>query len=162
MNQHDGEIPAKEGYLELTEDSAPVSGKVVVDLTKMVNHDIPDKSLAAGLIGHLASADFFDVENYPEASFELKSAEPISGATYGVPNYAVSGTLSAVASPSSSRSMRSLFRSRGASSFNPHSTSTALSSERSTVPAVSFERPRHALGQRLVSMDIAAFFTVTK
>ncbi|MEM0967399.1 MAG: YceI family protein [Verrucomicrobiota bacterium] len=95
MNQHNGEIAASSGFLEVDASGSPVAGEVIVDLRKMTTEDITDPTLASSLIGHLASADFFDVENHPEASFKLLSVQPIEGATYGKPNFSVSGTLEA-------------------------------------------------------------------
>lgn len=137
MNQYDGEIAASEGFIEVDSSGTPLAGEVTVDLRRMLCHDLTDESLAAGLIGHLASVDFFDVENFPEASFDLKSAEPIVDATYGMPNFRVKGSLSArglsveleidaLSSPSTA-----------ATSSNPLSISTALNWGPSTGPAVS-------------------------
>lgn len=94
-NQHRGEVTAAGGYVDLGEDGLPTAGKVTVDLRQMVCQDIEDQGMAAMLIGHLASADFFEVESYPEASFELIQVCSIANATYGMPNYVVKGNLSA-------------------------------------------------------------------
>ncbi|MGB0370887.1 MAG: YceI family protein [Opitutales bacterium] len=95
MNQHNGEIAASSGTLSISEDGSPTEGELIVDMQKMECHDIPEKSLAAMLIEHLESADFFDTASYPEASFTLESATPIEGATYGKPNTHVKGSLAA-------------------------------------------------------------------
>lgn len=94
-NQHDGTVEATDGFIELDADGRPTAGRVVVDLRRMRCRDIVDTSLAGVLIGHLQNADFFDVENFPTASFELLSAEPIPGATPGQPQYRAQGRLSA-------------------------------------------------------------------
>jgi len=94
-NQHDGEVSASGGFLELSADGSPRGGEVTVDLRRMVCHDLADTRMAKMLIDHLASIDFFDVANHPDASFVLRGAEPIGGATYGRPNYRVHGTLQA-------------------------------------------------------------------
>lgn len=94
-NQHDGSIECKHGFMELDEAGIPIAGEVVVDLTRMSCRDIEDKSLAGVLIAHLQNADFFDVAKFPEAGFVLHACERIEGASYGKPNFRVSGSLSA-------------------------------------------------------------------
>ena len=42
---------------------------------------------------HLKSEDFFDVERYPTATFELQGASAIAGATAGTPNMEIAGSL---------------------------------------------------------------------
>ncbi len=94
-NQHDGEVKALEGFMDLDDSGRPVAGRVTVDLNQLSCRDIADAPLAGVLIRHLQHEDFFAVSQYPEASFEIQSAHPISGATVGQPNYQVTGTLSA-------------------------------------------------------------------
>ena len=95
FNQHDGAVEASSGSLEIGENGEPVAGEVVVNLTQMTCRDLEDVTLRGALIAHLKSADFFDIGNYPEASFKLKSAVPIEGSSYGQPNYTIEGMLSA-------------------------------------------------------------------
>jgi polyisoprenoid-binding protein YceI len=94
-NQHDGEVQATGGFIQLDEKGIPTAGMVEVDLRRMTCRDITDTSLAGVLIAHLQNADFFDVERFPEASFTLQSATPIEDATVGQPRFSVTGTLSA-------------------------------------------------------------------
>lgn len=93
-NRHDGEVALVDGDLELA-DGKFVGGEVTVDLRKMSCRDITDSKLAKALIGHLQNADFFEVEKYPLARFTVKRTESLKGASYGRPNYAVEGVLSA-------------------------------------------------------------------
>jgi polyisoprenoid-binding protein YceI len=94
-NQHNGSVEAAGGFLELDDEGRPVAAAVEVDLTRMTCEDITDTSMAGMLIGHLQSADFFDVEQFPDASFRLSSTTPIEGANYGQPNFRVEGSISA-------------------------------------------------------------------
>ena len=55
--------------------------------------DIEDKNLAQVLIDHLRTGDFFLVDKFPTATFDLHSAESITNASPGSPNYSVEGTL---------------------------------------------------------------------
>lgn len=54
-----------------------------VDMSSIVVEDIPaDDEYNAKLVNHLKSADFFDVEKYPVASFKLIEAEKSEDGTY--------------------------------------------------------------------------------
>lgn len=70
---HHGTINLKEGELFLT-DGQIKAGKFVVDTTSIRILDITDPATNAQFAGHLASDDFFGVEHYPEASFDIISA----------------------------------------------------------------------------------------
>lgn len=91
-NRHHGRISVAEGGLELVA-GRPVSGQIVLDMTSITNLDLQDEGWRSLLIRHLLSDDFFDVEQYPTARFELRGAAPIAGATPGTPNFEVAGTL---------------------------------------------------------------------
>ena len=162
MNQHNGVIGSKEGFIEVSETGAPVSGKVVVDLTQMDCLDLTDKSLADMLIGHLASADFFDTANFPEASFEMLSAIPIDSATYGMPNFKVPGTLAARGIKVDLEIDALIEQIDGGYVFQ-----STFNFDRTQLGALYgsgriFERLGMHLVNDLVSMDVAAFFTVSK
>ena len=54
-------------------------GNFTVDLTSMIptdnNYNPEEGSTPEKLVGHLSSPDFFDVENYPTATFEILSVD---------------------------------------------------------------------------------------
>ncbi|MEM7791915.1 MAG: YceI family protein [Verrucomicrobiota bacterium] len=161
-NQHNGEIASTSGFLEIDASGNPLSGQVTVDMRQMVCLDLTDKSLAAGLIGHLASSDFFEVEKYPEASFELGKATPIENATYGLPNFSVSGLLSArgLALPITIEALIEPIQ-------DGYVFQSVFSFDRTQIGALYgsgriFERLGMHLVNDLVSLDILAFFTVSK
>lgn len=73
---HNGLIAIKEGSLELEGDMV-VGGSITIDMTTIQPLDSaygPD-SPKEKLVGHLSSADFFLVEEFPTASFIIKSME---------------------------------------------------------------------------------------
>ncbi len=76
--QHHGTVKIKSGSLTV-EEGQLTGGNFVVDLTTISNHDL-DGEYKGKLEGHLKSADFFDVENHPEATFEITGVEPGSEA----------------------------------------------------------------------------------
>ncbi|WP_051203403.1 YceI family protein [Hugenholtzia roseola] len=76
--QHDGTIGIKEGKIYV-ENNQVTGGKIVIDMNSIVVKDITDEKSNADLVGHLKGADFFNAEQYPTATFEIASVEPISG-----------------------------------------------------------------------------------
>lgn len=69
---HNGTIGLKHG--ELVIDGGHVSeGWFIIDTTSIKILDITDPATNAQFAGHLASDDFFAVEQYPEAYFKISS-----------------------------------------------------------------------------------------
>lgn len=158
MNQHNGHIQAEDGFIEISPTGAPITGKVSVDMRQMTCHDLSDNALADMLIHHLASSDFFDVANHPQASFELDSAEQIANATYGMPNYSVNGRLSA-----RGRTLDINLEALVEPIENGYVFQTVLNIDRTELGALYgsgriFERLGMHLVNDLVSLDIAAYF----
>mgnify|MGYP001820422593 CR=1 FL=1 len=78
---HNGTIAIKQGKLNVS-DNAIESGRFTNDMRSIVVSDIPvEKEGNAKLSGHLKGADFFDIETYPNASFEVTSIETEDGQT---------------------------------------------------------------------------------
>ena len=78
---HNGTIALKEGKLDVN-DKTIESGRFVIDMNSIFVTDIPaEEEGNAKLKGHLTSADFFDVETYPIASFEVTGIETVEGKT---------------------------------------------------------------------------------
>jgi len=69
---HHGTIAVKEGELILN-DGKLTGGKITVDITSIKILDITDAATNAQFAGHLASADFFATEKYPESTLEITS-----------------------------------------------------------------------------------------
>lgn len=67
LGKHSGNIKIKSGTL-LFENDLLVGGEIQIDMTTINTTDL-EGEMAGKLNGHLASPDFFDVENNPTASF---------------------------------------------------------------------------------------------
>jgi polyisoprenoid-binding protein YceI len=80
---HNGTIGIKSGELVL-QDGKLTGGKFVVDVTSIRILDVTDPATNAQFWGHLASDDFFSLEQYPEASFVITSSVPKENNTYEI------------------------------------------------------------------------------
>ncbi|MET3038207.1 YceI family protein [Chryseobacterium sp. NRRL B-14859] len=78
-----GDVTVKDGKLE--------SGKFVADMNSLTSVDLKDSPEDLGkLNGHLKSGDFFEVEKFPTASYEITKVTP---ATEGDYNTLLDGNL---------------------------------------------------------------------
>lgn len=73
--KHTGSIKITEGSLEVKKEKI-LSGNFSIDMNTISNLDENGKS-SAGLVKHLKNADFFDVPNFPTATFTLTGIEKI-------------------------------------------------------------------------------------
>ncbi|APY09948.1 lipid-binding protein [Seonamhaeicola sp. S2-3] len=79
--KHNGTISITEGAFDVA-DNKIVGGSFKIDMNSIVVLDIPAEEKGnAKLTGHLKSADFFDTETYPNASFEITGLEEADGKT---------------------------------------------------------------------------------
>ena len=74
---HNGLISVKEGQIVTTGDQI-TGGSVVIDMTTIIPTDSAsykdeDGRRASDLVGHLSTGDFFLVEEFPTASYVIKS-----------------------------------------------------------------------------------------
>jgi len=73
--KHTGTFGIKEGSLSVKENQI-AAGKFVLDMAALKVTDIPaDNEMNGKLAGHLKANDFFDVEKFPTATFEVTSVE---------------------------------------------------------------------------------------
>jgi polyisoprenoid-binding protein YceI len=74
MYSHNGTVVVKEANVSMAGDKV-AGGSFVVDLGSITpldeNYDLANGNTPEKLVGHLGSADFFDVANHPTASFEI-------------------------------------------------------------------------------------------
>ncbi|MBK7434823.1 MAG: YceI family protein [Chitinophagaceae bacterium] len=67
--KHVGAVSISQGTLELKKKNIK-SGNFTINMSSITDTDLQGKSNSS-LVGHLKSADFFDVEKFPTAVFEL-------------------------------------------------------------------------------------------
>ena len=70
---HDGTISLSEGSISI-EDGEIVGGSFVIDMDTIESNEGLD-----GLVDHLKNEDFFEVETYSTAEFEITSVEALEG-----------------------------------------------------------------------------------
>ncbi|GAA3553016.1 YceI family protein [Snuella lapsa] len=88
VNLKQGELTLKNGHIE--------SGKFSIDMTS-----IKDSESNARLEKHLKSGDFFDVENHPNATFEITEISKSEGKTLISGNLTVKNITNKVTFPAS-------------------------------------------------------------
>jgi len=78
---HSGNVKIKSGELRVA-DGQLVGGNFNLDMTtiKVTGPEGSNAEFNGKLQGHLTSPDFFDVQKYPDATFEITSVKPFSGA----------------------------------------------------------------------------------
>ncbi len=87
---HFGVIKLKDGLFSV-KDGVLESGKLVSDQATLESHDLADDAEnKAKLEGHLKSPDFLNVDEFPHATFEISSVNPLSEGDY---NSEISGNL---------------------------------------------------------------------
>ena len=71
---HDGNLKMQNGNITL--DNNKISGEVVINMLSLTNSDLPAGS-GERLVGHLRSADFFNVERFPTAKLKIQKSRII-------------------------------------------------------------------------------------
>ncbi len=71
---HDGTLSLSSGTLVFDGDNL-VSGEFKINMNSITVTDIKPGKMNDRLVGHLKSADFFDVDNHQEARFEITGSE---------------------------------------------------------------------------------------
>ncbi len=75
---HDGTVSLKSGSL-MVKNGSLEAGEFVIDMTTITNVDMKGSDGAANIEGHLKSADFFDVAEYPMSKFVITKVEDVEG-----------------------------------------------------------------------------------
>lgn len=87
---HRGTIPLKSGAL-LVKDNELVGGDFTIDMAGLAVTDLSAEDGKQKLENHLKTGDFFEVETYPEASFEIATITPVD--TIGGATHMIAGNL---------------------------------------------------------------------
>jgi polyisoprenoid-binding protein YceI len=72
--EHFGKIYYKKGSLKLDGEKI-VGGNFTVDMNSFTVEDLTDPTWKGKFLGHMKSADFFEVEKYPTSSLKVKGYE---------------------------------------------------------------------------------------
>ncbi len=88
---HHGTLGIKSGEL-FVEGTTLKSGSFVLDMNAIVCEDLKDEKSNQQLVGHLKSADFFEVEKYQEGKFTITGTEELSGGADSI-KVKISGNL---------------------------------------------------------------------
>jgi polyisoprenoid-binding protein YceI len=91
FSEHNGTIGLSGG--EITVDDQIVSGYFDIDMKSIKDLDMPADDGAKDLENHLMSEDFFSVNEFPSARFEITKTIKIKDPAPGGPNYDVTGEL---------------------------------------------------------------------
>ncbi len=89
--EHTGTLGVKKGTIIMNGRDLGAAD-ITMDMTAITCSDITNPGSNEKLVNHLKSADFFDVENHPEATFRTTKVEGLP-ANSGQPNYRVTGDL---------------------------------------------------------------------
>lgn len=76
-SEHVGTIGVQEGSFDVA-DGKVVGGNVVIDMNAIVNTDLEDPGKNGYLVGHLKSPDFFFVDSFPTAVFEIVEVKEVA------------------------------------------------------------------------------------
>lgn len=77
--QHNGTIDISAGEISV-KGTEIVAAKFTININSLKNLDMAGSESAGKLEGHLMSADFFDQENFPEATFEVTGVASFNAA----------------------------------------------------------------------------------
>ena len=90
--QHNGVINITQGNLT-TDGGNLVGGSFTIDMNSIAPQDMePSNEYYGKLVGHLKSGDFFAVDSFPTASFEITNVAALEGDESGA-THSISGNL---------------------------------------------------------------------
>lgn len=90
-DSHVGTIALQEGAFQL-QDGKLVGGRFVIDMNAIVCTDLEDENYNTKLVNHLKSNDFFAVDSFPTAVFEITNVVEEANAEKGT-SHVISGNL---------------------------------------------------------------------
>jgi len=92
FGEHFGTVQLSDGEVQI-ENEQITSGFFSIDMKTIKNLDMAEDNGAKDLEAHLMSDDFFSVDKFPKATFEITQSEKIKDAGEGQPNYDIIGNL---------------------------------------------------------------------
>lgn len=95
---HNGVVGLASGLLDI-ENGTLKSGEFTIDMTSISCSDLEAGNGKEKLEGHLKSPDFFDVEKFPTAKFEVASSEMKDGKLQVTGNLTLRGTTKSITIP---------------------------------------------------------------
>ncbi len=95
---HNGVVSLEKGTLEI-EDGAVKSGEFIINMNTIVCQDLEAGDGKEKLEGHLKSADFFDVEKFPTAKFEVSGSEVKGGKVHVTGNLTLKDVTKSITIP---------------------------------------------------------------
>lgn len=98
---HNGTIAISKGKLDVSGGDDLVGGKFIIDMNSIKCLDLPreGKYSALDLEGHLKSDEFFDVEKFPTATFEITKVEKNDAKVNVTGNLTVKGITKSITIP---------------------------------------------------------------
>ncbi|AZJ36892.1 YceI family protein [Tenacibaculum singaporense] len=95
---HNGIVSLEKGTLEV-ENGNVKSGEFIIDMTTIVCEDLEAGNGKEKLEGHLKASDFFDVEKFPTAKFEVASSELKDGKAHVTGNLTLKDVTKSITIP---------------------------------------------------------------
>lgn len=95
---HNGVISITKGLFDI-ENGVIKSGEFVVDMTSISCADLKVEEGKEKLEGHLKAADFFDIEKFPTAKFQITSSEVKDGKLHVTGNLTLKETTKSITIP---------------------------------------------------------------
>ncbi len=95
---HTGVVNLASGLLDI-ENGTLKSGEFTIDMTSISNTDMEAGKGKEDLEDHLKKGDFFDVEKFPTAKFEVASSEMKDGKLHVTGNLTLRGTTKSITIP---------------------------------------------------------------
>lgn len=89
--KHNGIIKLSKG--EISNNHGSLGGSFEIDMTTIENTDLTNEGSKAKLENHLKSADFFDIEKFPKATFVITSLSALDSPTIKGATHKVTGML---------------------------------------------------------------------
>lgn len=97
--KHHGSVALKSGFVEIDTMGLLTGGEFVIDMPTITDEDISNARLKETLENHLKSADFFDVETYPEARLVITNVKTSENETTILCDLTIRGKTSTVEFP---------------------------------------------------------------